>query len=56
MGLIFHRRTKILPGVRLNVSKSGYSFTLGGRGGSVYIGKKGAFANIGFGHYLHFRI
>ncbi len=55
MGLIFHRRTKILPGVRLNVSKSGYSFTLGGRGGSVNIGKKGAYANVGFGHGLRYR-
>ena len=55
MGLIFRKSTKILPGVRLNVSKNGYSFTFGGRGGSVNIGKKGAYANVGFGHGLRYR-
>lgn len=32
MGFRFQRRIKLLPGVRLNVSKSGISTSIGGRG------------------------
>lgn len=35
MGFRFQRRIKILPGVRLNVSKTGVSWTVGTRGASV---------------------
>jgi hypothetical protein len=35
MGLRFQKRIKILPGLRLNVSKSGISWTVGTRGASV---------------------
>ena len=35
MGLRFQKRIKILPGLRLNVSKTGISWTAGTRGASV---------------------
>jgi len=35
MGFRFQRRIKILPGLRLNVSKTGISWTVGTRGASV---------------------
>lgn len=35
MGFRFRKRIKILPGVRLNLSKSGVSTSLGGRGLTV---------------------
>jgi hypothetical protein len=35
VGLRFQRRIKILPGLRLNVSKTGISWTVGTRGASV---------------------
>jgi len=36
---------KIAPGVKVNLSKSGVSGTLGGKGASVNVGKNGAFLN-----------
>lgn len=33
----FRRSIKILPGVRANISKSGVSYTIGGRGASVNV-------------------
>lgn len=47
MAFRFQRRIKILPKVRLNVSKSGVSTSFGGRGLSTTIGKKGAHLNVG---------
>ena len=47
MGIYFRKRIKILPGIHLNVSKTGTSWTLGGRGASVNVGKKGVYANAG---------
>jgi len=35
MGFRFQKRIKILPGLRLNVSKTGISWTVGTRGASV---------------------
>jgi hypothetical protein len=35
MGFRFQKRIKILPGLRLNVSKTGVSWTVGSRGVSV---------------------
>ena len=35
MSFRFQRRIKILPGLRLNVSKTGISWTVGSRGASV---------------------
>ncbi len=43
----FRRKTKILPGVYLNFSKSGISTTIGPKGASVNLGKEGAFLNTG---------
>jgi hypothetical protein len=47
MGFRFQRRIKILPGVRLNVSKSGLSATVGVRGASINVGERGTYANLG---------
>ena len=47
MGFRFRRSVKLLPGVRLNFSKSGVSTTVGRRGASVNVGKRGAHVNLG---------
>lgn len=47
MGFRFRRSVKILPGIRLNFSKSGVSTTLGPRGATVSVGKRGPRANVG---------
>ncbi|MDK6076442.1 MULTISPECIES: DUF4236 domain-containing protein [Massilia] len=45
MGLRFRKSFKLAPGVRLNVSSSGMSWSLGPRGASVSIGKRGTYFN-----------
>lgn len=47
MGFRFQKRIKVLPGVRLNISKSGVSTSLGGRGATVNIGKNGVRTTVG---------
>lgn len=47
MGFRFQKRIKILPGVTLNISKSGFSFTLGRKGASLNMGSKGSSINVG---------
>jgi hypothetical protein len=47
MGLRFRKSIRLAPGLRLNVSKSGASFSVGPRGASVSFGKQGAYANVG---------
>lgn len=48
MGLRFQRHVKILPGLRLNVSKSGFGVSVGGRGAHVGITARGQhYASIG---------
>ena len=47
MGIRFRKYIKILPGVRLNISKSGVSTRIGPRGLSVNIGKRGTYLNAG---------
>jgi hypothetical protein len=47
MGFRFRRTLKILPGVRINLSRSGVSSTVGVRGASVTVGKRGTYANVG---------
>jgi hypothetical protein len=37
MGLRLQRRIKVLPGVRINLSKSGVGFSVGGRGAHIGI-------------------
>ncbi len=41
MSFRFSRSIRILPGVRINLSKSGPSISVGARGASVNIGKRG---------------
>lgn len=43
----FRRRIKIIPGVHLNLSRSGISTSIGIRGANVTLGKKGAYLNTG---------
>ena len=47
MALFFRKRIKILPGVTLNLSKSGVSATVGRKGASVSLGKRGTYLNAG---------
>lgn len=47
MGFRFRRSIRILPGVRLNVSKGEVSTSIGGRGHSVNIGKRGVRGTVG---------
>jgi len=48
MALRFRRSIKLAPGVRMNVSGSGVSWTLGPRGATVGIGKRGTRLNTSF--------
>ena len=43
----FRKSFKIVPGVRINLSRSGVSTTLGGRGASVNIGRRGTRTTVG---------
>ena len=43
----FRRRIKIIPGVHLNLSRSGISTSIGVRGANVTLGIKGAYLNTG---------
>ncbi|HEY2011158.1 MAG TPA: DUF4236 domain-containing protein [Rhizomicrobium sp.] len=47
MAFRFQKRISILPGVRINLSKSGASASLGPRGADVNIGRDGVTANAG---------
>jgi hypothetical protein len=47
MGLRFRRSFRLMPGVRLNLSKSGVSASLGRRGDWLTVGSKGARARVG---------
>jgi hypothetical protein len=47
LGFRFQKRISILPGVRINLSKSGASASAGPRGADVNIGKDGVTANAG---------
>lgn len=46
MGLRFYKSFKILPGVRMNVSKSGISWTLGSKAVKLNTGKRGTYLNL----------
>ena len=49
MGWRFRKRIKILPGIHINLSKSGISTNVGVKGASVTFGpKRKTYANIGF--------
>jgi hypothetical protein len=43
----FRKSIKIIPGVKINLSKSGVSTTIGGKGLSANIGGRGAYLNTG---------
>ena len=47
MSFRFNRRLSIFKGVRLNLSKSGSSVSIGGRGAWLTFGNKGARATVG---------
>ena len=47
MGFHFSKPTKLLPGVRVNSSKSGVFLSIDPRGASVTIGKVSAYGNVG---------
>lgn len=47
MGFRFQKRISILPGARINLSKSGASASLGPRGADVNIGREGVTTNAG---------
>ncbi len=47
MAMRFRRRISILPGVHLNISKSGISTSVGVSGASVTLGKRGTYVNAG---------
>ncbi len=47
MGWRFRKTVKIVPGVRLNISRSGISTTVGPNGASINLGKRGTRKTIG---------
>ncbi len=47
MGLRFRKTISVLPGVRLNISKSGVSASIGGKGVTLNVGRKGARGTVG---------
>jgi hypothetical protein len=47
MGFRFHRSVRILPGVRVNLSKSGTSLSVGRRGATVNFSKRGTRTTVG---------
>lgn len=57
MGFSFRKKIKVLPGVRVNLSRKGISgVNLGKTGASVTAGKKGVYTNLGLeGSGLHHR-
>lgn len=47
MGFRFRKSIKLFPGVRLNISKTGLSTSIGGRGATINLGKNGARGTVG---------
>lgn len=47
MGLRFRRSVKLAPGIRMNFSGSGLSWTVGPRGASLGVGRRGTYFNSG---------
>jgi hypothetical protein len=47
MGFRFRKSIKLMPGVRLNIGKSGVSASVGIKGASVNLGKRGARGTVG---------
>jgi Protein of unknown function (DUF4236) len=47
VGLRFRRSVRLLPGVRLNISRSGVSASIGGRGATLNVGGRGIRTTVG---------
>lgn len=47
MGLRFQKRIPILPGVAINIGKSGFSVSIGPRGSKLIIGTDGIRTSVG---------
>src|SRR4051794_8449654 len=47
MGFRFHKSFSLLPGIRLNLSRSGPSVSLGPKGARVNVGQKGIRTTVG---------
>jgi len=47
MGFRFRRSIKLLPGLRINVSKSGVSASIGPRGATLNVSERGTRATVG---------
>ena len=47
MSLRFRRSIRILPGIRVNLSKSGASLSVGGPGASINVGNRGVTRTVG---------
>jgi hypothetical protein len=47
MGFRFHRSIRLLPGLRVNLSKSGVSASIGTRGARLTFGNRGTRATVG---------
>ncbi len=47
MGFRFRKTIRILPGLRLNISKSGLSTSIGGKGATLNLGPRGARGTVG---------
>jgi hypothetical protein len=48
MGFRFRKSISIAKGVRVNLSKTGGSLSLGGRGDTINIGKRGVYSTLGY--------
>jgi hypothetical protein len=47
MGFRFRKTIRLLPGVRLNISKSGFSTSVGQPGATINLGKRGVRGTVG---------
>lgn len=47
MGFRFRKSVKLMPGVRLNIGKTGISASVGGKGATVNVGKRGVRGTVG---------
>ena len=47
MGFRFRKSIKLFPGVRLNLSKSGVSASIGGKGATINLSERGARGTVG---------
>jgi hypothetical protein len=48
MGWRFYRRMRIIPGLRVNLSRSGPSLSIGGRGAWYTVGSRGRRVTLGW--------